>query len=366
MDARPVDDSSSGQSETVIHGKFAAMSFPLQRPRRLRNTAALRKMVRETTLTAHDLIAALFLCDGKKIRREITSMPGVYQMSLDVAVEEARAIHAAGVPAVILFGVPPKNRKDAAGAEAWSDAGLVQQALKRIKEAVPELLLIADTCFCEYTDHGHCGVLHQTQTVDNDATLSNLARVAVSQARAGADIIAPSGMMDGMVRAIREGLDTNGFTHVSIMSYSVKYASAFYGPFRDAAESAPAFGDRKQYQMDYHNAREGLREAALDLEEGADILMVKPALAYMDIIRSVRDNFNAPVCAYNVSGEYSMVKAAAKLGWIDEKRVALEVLGGIKRAGADMIITYWAKDAARWLSEDAAPQPALRSKSRKV
>jgi porphobilinogen synthase len=336
------------------------MPFPLQRPRRLRSSDAMRRMVRETALNASDLIAALFLCDGKKVRREISSMPGVYQMSLDVAVEEAVSIQEAGVPAVILFGVPPKNRKDKAGAEAWSASGLVQQGIKQIKEAAPELLLIADTCFCEYTDHGHCGVLHDTQTVDNDATLENLARTAVSQANAGADIIAPSGMMDGMVRAIREGLDKNGFTHVAVMSYAVKYASAFYGPFRDAAESAPAFGDRKQYQMDYHNSREGLHEAALDIEEGADIIMVKPAMAYMDVIRTVRDSFNVPVCAYNVSGEYSMVKAAAKLGWIDEKRIVLEILTGIKRAGSDLIITYWAKEVAQWLAEDNAPKAKPR------
>ena len=308
-------------------------------------------MIRETRLSVDDLIYPLFICDGRGIRREIESMPGVFQMSVDVAVEEARRARALRIPGILLFGVPGQEQKDAHGSHAWSDDGLVQQALKAVKSQVPELTLIADTCFCEYTDHGHCGVLDSRKGVSNDLTLENLALAAVSQARAGAEIIAPSGMMDGMVRAIREGLDKAGFEHVSIMAYSVKYASAFYGPFRDAANSAPAFGDRRQYQMDFHNVREGRREVLLDVEEGADIVMVKPALAYLDVVREVRAMVDLPVCAYNVSGEYSMIKAAAKLGWLDEKRAVIESLTGIKRAGADMIITYWAKDMAQWLQE---------------
>jgi porphobilinogen synthase len=324
------------------------MAFPLHRPRRLRTSEGLRRLVRETRLSAGDLISPIFLCDGEKVRREIASMPGVFNLSVDEAVKEAQTLHALGIPAALLFGVPPKTRKDAHGSEAWSETGLVQRALTAIKKKVPELVLLADTCFCEYTDHGHCGVLNAKQEVVNDATLEHLARTAVSQARAGADIIAPSAMMDGMVSAIRKGLDAGGFGDTAILAYSVKYASAFYGPFRDAADSAPAFGDRRQYQMDYHNVREGLREARHDIDEGADILMVKPALSYLDVIRQVRDITDLPLCAYNVSGEYSMVKAGAKLGWIDEKRIVLETLTSIKRAGADMIITYWAKDVAQW------------------
>jgi len=311
----------------------------------------MRRLVRETRLSVDDLIAPIFICDGKKVRREIPSMPGVFQLSIDGAVDEAKQLKKLGIPAVILFGVPERSRKDAHGSEAWSADGLVQLATKAIKEKVPELLVIADACFCEYTDHGHCGVLNEKREVRNDATLENLAATAVSQARAGADVIAPSGMMDGMVRAIRRGLDQNGFEHTAVMAYSIKYASAFYGPFRDAADSAPAFGDRRQYQMDPANRREGLREAKLDIEEGADVVMVKPALAYMDIIRDLREITDLPVCAYNVSGEYSMVKAAAKMGWLDEKRTVLESLTGIRRAGADMIITYWSKDLAAWLRE---------------
>ncbi|MCY3024528.1 MAG: porphobilinogen synthase [Planctomycetota bacterium] len=298
------------------------MSFPIHRPRRLRHSEGLRRLVRETALRVDALIAPLFVCDGTQARREVPSMPGVFQLSVDAAVEEAKALRELRIPAALLFGVPP----------------------------VPELTLRADACVCEYTEHGHCGVLNVSREVANDRTLENLALTAVSQARAGADVIAPSGMMDGMVQAIRGALDKAHFDDAAIMAYSVKYASAFYGPFRDAADSAPAFGDRRQYQMDHHNRREARREARLDVEEGADIVMVKPALAYLDVVREVRDLVDVPVCAYNVSGEYSMVKAAAKLGWLDEKRAAMEILTGIKRAGADLIITYWAKDAARWLA----------------
>ena len=326
------------------------MAFPIQRPRRLRQSDGVRRLVRETELRVGALVAPVFVCDGTQVRREIPSMPGVFQLSVDAAVEEAQVVHQLGVPALLLFGVPDKARKDSRGSEAWAENGLVQQALRAIRERVPELVLISDACFCEYTDHGHCGVLNVQREVANDRTLENLALTAVSQARAGAHIIAPSGMMDGMVQAIRKGLDRENLEDTAIMAYSVKYASAFYGPFRDAADSAPAFGDRRQYQMDYHNRREGRREVLLDVEEGADIVMVKPALAYLDIIAFVRALVDLPVCAYNVSGEYSMVKAAAQLGWLDEKRAVLEILTGIKRAGADIIITYWAKDLARWLS----------------
>jgi porphobilinogen synthase len=325
------------------------MAFPLNRPRRLRQSEGLRRLVRETSLRTDSLISPIFLCDGRRVRREIPSMPGVFQMSLDKALEEARLLRKLKIPATILFGVPPRNRKDDCGSEAWAESGLVQQALTLIKAKVPELVLIADACFCEYTEHGHCGVLDEHREVVNDATLDNLAKTAVSQARAGADIIAPSGMMDGMVGAIRDALDRQAFPNTPIMAYSIKYASAFYGPFRDAADSAPAFGDRRQYQMDASNRREGMREARLDIEEGADIVMVKPALAYMDVIHDLRARTDLPVCAYNVSGEYSMIKAAAMKGWIDEKRTVLESLTGISRAGADMIITYWAKDVAGWI-----------------
>lgn len=311
----------------------------------------MRRLVRETSVSANHLIAPIFVIDGANAKREISSMPGVFQLSIDLAVDEARQLRDLKIPAAILFGVPDRSRKDACGSEAWAEDGLVQRALRAIHKEVPELMLIADACFCEYTDHGHCGVLNAKREVENDPTLENLARAAVAQAAAGADIIAPSGMMDGMVRAIRGGLDAAGHTNTAVMAYSVKYASAFYGPFRDAADSAPAFGDRRQYQMDCHNKREGRREALLDVDEGADIVMVKPALAYLDVIADVRRAVDLPVCAYNVSGEYSMVKAAAQNGWIDEKRTVLEIVAGIRRAGADMIITYWAKDLARWLSE---------------
>jgi porphobilinogen synthase len=327
------------------------VTFPHNRLRRVRNSEGLRRLVRETVVTPNDLISPIFVCDGKDVRKEVTSMPGVYQMSIDAAVEEAKTLRALKIPATMIFGVPDRKRKDASGTEAWSDEGLVQRALRAIKEKVPDLVLISDTCFCEYTDHGHCGVLDHKKEVINDATIENLAKTAVSQAKAGADIIAPSAMMDGMVSAIRAGLDKNKFQDTPILSYAVKYASAFYGPFRDAADSAPAFGDRRQYQMDHHNVREGLREARLDIEEGADILMVKPALAYMDVIHRVREITDLPICAYNVSGEYSMVKVAAKAGYIDEKRIVLEIVTGIKRAGADMIVTYWAKDLVKWLNE---------------
>jgi porphobilinogen synthase len=325
------------------------MAFPLHRPRRLRVSGGLRGMIRETTLAPDDFISPIFVCEGSGVSREVSSMPGVFQLSIDKAVEEAYRVYEMGIPAVLLFGVVDRAKKDSCGSEAWAENGIVQEALKAIRAKVPELVLIADACFCEFTDHGHCGVLDAKKQVDNDETLDNLARAAVAQARAGADIIAPSGMMDGMVHAIRKGLDVTGFQHVSIMAYSVKYASAFYGPFRDAADSAPAFGDRRQYQMDPANVREGLREADLDVAEGADIVMVKPALAYLDVIHQVRQRVNLPVCAYNVSGEYSMVKAAVQKGWLDEQRTVLESLTAIKRAGADMIITYWAKDAVKWL-----------------
>jgi len=326
------------------------MPFPIHRPRRLRRSENIRRLVRETALSVDGLIAPLFVCGGSQVRKEVPSMPGVFQMSVDAAVEEAELLRQLRIPAALIFGVPERSRKDNRGSEAWSDDGLVQQALRAIKARVPELALIADACFCEYTDHGHCGVLNAQREVANDLTLENLALAALSQARAGADIIAPSGMMDGMVQAIRKALDAQSFEDTAIMAYSVKYASAFYGPFRDAADSAPAFGDRRQYQMDHHNLREARREALLDIAEGADIVMVKPALAYLDVVREIRELVDVPVCAYNVSGEYSMVKAAARAGWLDEKRAALEILTGLQRAGADMIITYWAKDAAKWLT----------------
>jgi len=322
------------------------MAFPTNRPRRLRRSEAVRRMVRETRLSRDDLIQPLFVCPGRNVKHEVTSMPGVAQMSVDNAVAEAREVFAAGVAAVILFGLP--ERKDAQGSEAWSDQGVVQRAIGGIKESVPELAVITDVCLCEYTDHGHCGVV-SAGDVDNDATLELLAREALSHARAGADMVAPSDMMDGRVGAIRRALDQSGFSDVPIMAYSAKFASAFYGPFREAAESAPQFGDRRSYQMDPPNGDEAMREIALDLEEGADIVMVKPALAYLDLIYRAKQRFGVPLAAYNVSGEYAMVRAAGQRGWIDEKRVALEMLTGIKRAGADLILTYFAKDVARRL-----------------
>jgi porphobilinogen synthase len=300
-------------------------------------------MVRETRLTPAQLVQPYFVCPGEGVRREIPSMPGQYNLSLDQLAEEALRARAAGVRAVLLFGLP--ESKDPGGTGAFVDDGIVQRALALLKRETPGMLLIADTCLCEYTDHGHCGPVVDGE-VDNDATLEILARTAVSQARAGADVIAPSGMMDGMVGAIREGLDANGFAHVPVMSYAVKYASAFYGPFRDAADSAPQFGDRRGYQMDPANAREALREAELDVRQGADILMVKPALAYLDVIRAVRERFDLPVAAYQVSAEYAMIKAAAANGWIDEQRIVDETLVSIARAGADIIITYFAAEVA--------------------
>ncbi|MDX2035973.1 MAG: porphobilinogen synthase [Isosphaeraceae bacterium] len=328
-------------------------SFPVRRPRRLRSHPRLRDLVREHSLTVDDLIAPLFIYHGKKIRREIPSMPGQYQVSLDKLGPAVDEVVAAGIPAVLLFGIP--EHKDATGSAASLDEGLVQEGVRLIKKRVPELLVITDVCFCEYTDHGHCGPVARSSNgridVDNDATLPLLAEQAASHARAGADVVAPSGMIDGMVRSIRLGLDAAGFPHLPILSYAAKFASAYYGPFRDAAESAPAFGDRRTYQMDSCNASEALREVAIDLAEGADMVMVKPGLAYLDIVRRVKDEFAVPTAVYNVSGEYAMVKAAAQRGWIDEKRVVLETLHGFKRAGADMIITYHAVEAARWLHE---------------
>lgn len=326
--------------------------FPINRPRRLRQNAQLRSMVRETTLTAKDLIYPLFAVPGESIASEVKSMPGVYQLSIDKIVEEAKEVYELGIPAVILFGIPEDKDIEATG--AWHDHGIVQRAATAVKEAVPGLIVIADTCLCEYTSHGHCGFLEigdLTGKVLNDPTLELLKRTAVSQAKAGADIIAPSGMMDGFVSAIRQGLDEAGFQDIPILSYAAKYASAYYGPFRDAADSTPQFGDRRTYQMDPGNAREALKEVELDMAEGADMLMVKPALSYMDIIWRVKEITNLPVAAYNVSGEYAMVKAAALNGWIDEKRVTLETLTSFKRAGADLILTYHAKDAVRWLNE---------------
>jgi porphobilinogen synthase len=324
--------------------------FPTHRPRRLRQTDPLRRMVRENTLTADDLIYPLFAVPGSSIANEVTSMPGVYQLSIDKIVEEAKEVRDLGIPAVILFGIP--DTKDIEATGAWHDCGIVQKAATAIKESVEGLTVIADTCLCEYTSHGHCGYLEVgdlTGRVLNDPTLELLKKTAISQAQAGADIIAPSGMMDGFVTAIRQGLDEAGFTHIPILSYAAKYASAYYGPFRDAADSSPQFGDRRTYQMDPANGREALKEVELDIQEGADMLMVKPALAYMDIIWRVKEMTNLPVAAYNVSGEYSMVKAAALNGWVDEERMVLETLTSFKRAGADLILTYHAKDAVRWL-----------------
>ena len=322
----------------------------MERPRRRRRTEALRRLVRENELSAGDLIQPIFVVHGSGVEREIASMPGVHHLSVDEALDrEAERVRALGIPAVILFGLPAA--KDEVGRENFAEDGIVQRALRRLRERVPQLLLVTDVCCCEYTSHGHCGILRDG-TVDNDATLEVLGRVAVSHAGAGADIVAPSGMMDGMVGAIRAALDAAGHQDRAILSYAVKYASGFYGPFRDAADSAPAFGDRRQYQMDPANLREGLLEAALDEAEGADLLMVKPALAYLDVVRAVRERTHLPLVAYNVSGEYAMVKAAAQRGWVDERRLVLEALTGMRRAGADAIITYHAKEAAAWLAEE--------------
>lgn len=319
-----------------------------RRHRRLRSNATIRSMVRENHLHKEDLIYPIFVIEGENIKNPVKSMPGVYQLSLDNLDAEIDEVVSLGIPAVILFGIPAE--KDAVGTGAFHDHGIVQKATKQIKERYPELMVIADTCLCEFTDHGHCGLVEGDKIL-NDPSLDVLARTAVSQVKAGADIIAPSNMMDGFVAAIRKALDEAGFQDVPIMSYAVKYASSYYGPFRDAAEGAPKFGDRKTYQMDPANRLEAFREAESDIEEGADFLIVKPALAYMDIIRDVKNRYPVPVVAYNVSGEYSMVKAAALNGWIDEKSVVLETLVGMKRAGADLIITYHAKDVARWLEE---------------
>ncbi len=328
------------------------MAFPETRLRRLRRTPALRALVRETRLAVDDLVLPLFACPGEGVARPVGSMPGVFQQSVDRLVETCAAAHAEGIRAVLLFGLP--ESKDAVGSAAWSEEGIVQRALQAIKRQVPELVTIADVCFCEYTDHGHCGVL-AGETVANDPTLENLARQAVSLARAGADIVAPSDMMDGRVAAIRRALDAAGLEETPILSYAVKFASAFYGPFREAAESAPAFGDRRSYQMDPANGREALREAALDVEEGADLLMVKPALPYLDILAALRRRFDLPLAAYHVSGEYAMLKAAAERGWIDHDRVMMETLLAIRRAGADLILTYCARDAARLIKEGWTP-----------
>ncbi len=322
------------------------MSYPTHRPRRLRRNEALRSLVRETRLTTANLIYPMFVCPGTKVRQEVSSMPGVYQQSVDQIVEEAREAESLGIPGIILFGLP--ENKDPRGLSSLHAQGVVQRAIEAIRKAKLKLLVITDVCLCEYTDHGHCGIVEDGE-VANDATLEILAQQALSHARAGADIVAPSDMMDGRVAAIRKMLDANKFENIAILSYAAKYCSGFYGPFREAAQSAPQFGDRRSYQMDPANAREALKEVKMDLEEGADMVMVKPALAYLDVIRRVRDQFDVPVAAYNVSGEYSMVKAAAQNGWLDEKRVVLEILTGIQRAGADILLTYHAKDVARWL-----------------
>ncbi|MGH7370334.1 MAG: porphobilinogen synthase [Candidatus Methylomirabilales bacterium] len=324
------------------------MHFPMRRPRRLRRSETIRRMVRETALQVDDLIMPLFVVHGRGIRREIPPMPGNYQLSVDQLTREVKEIAALRIPAVLLFGIP--ERKDAHGSQAYAKDGIIQQAVRAIKDSVSDLLVITDTCLCEYTSHGHCGVVEEG-VVTNDPTLELLAKTAVAQAEAGADIVAPSDMMDGRVGAIREALSSSGFEEVAIMSYAAKYASSFYGPFRMAAESAPQFGDRRSYQMDPANAAEALREVAMDLEEGADIIMVKPALAYLDILWRVRTEFDVPVAAYNVSGEFAMVKAAARLGWLEEEQVMWEILTAIKRAGADLILTYFAKDAARLLRQ---------------
>ncbi len=325
------------------------MPFPAQRLRRTRRTAALRGLVRETQLSPSEFVYPVFVTVGEDVRNPVSSMPGVFQLSINHAVAEAKRVHALGIPALLLFGIP--DEKDEAGSGAYDPEGIVQLATRAIKEAVPELVVITDVCLCEYMIHGHCGVVEKnTGQILNDISLELLARTAASQAEAGADIVAPSDMMDGRVAAIRSELDREGFENTPIMAYAAKYASAFYGPFREAAGSAPAFGDRRSYQMDPANAREALLEVELDVEEGADIVMVKPALPYLDVVRRVKETTNLPVAAYSVSGEYAMIKAAAQNGWLDERTVVLEALTGIKRAGADIVITYYAPDVARWLS----------------
>lgn len=325
------------------------MTFPFRRPRRLRSSETIRSMVRENLVKVADLIYPMFVCEGEGIKSEVASMPGVYNLSLDTFVKELAQVVDLKIPAIILFGVP--DDKDAVGSGAYAEDGIVQKAIKAAKTAYPDLYVITDCCLCEYTDHGHCGIVKDGDVL-NDPTLDLLAKTAVSHAAAGADMVAPSDMMDGRVGAIREALDEAGFEGVPVMAYSAKYASAFYGPFRDAAGSTPQFGDRRSYQMDAANGDEALLETALDIEEGADIIMVKPGLAYMDIIRRLKDEFRMPTAVYNVSGEYAMVKAAAANGWVDEKKIVMEIMTGFKRAGADLILTYHALDVARWLKEE--------------
>ena len=354
-----IDVFSPEAGSAVTHGGRPSghALFPAYRPRRLRQSPALRRLVAETTLSPADFVAPLFVTHGRGIQREIGSMPGVYQWSVDRVQHEAEELAEAGVPAVILFGIPAA--KDEIGSENFAADGITQQAIRAIKQAAPELVVMTDVCMCEYTSHGHCGIVKQGPGaggeaqfgIDNDETLAVLRRVVVSHAEAGADVVAPSGMMDGQVAAIREALDAAGFAGTSILAYSAKYASAFYGPFRDAAESPPQFGDRRRHQMDPANVDEALREIALDIAEGADMVMVKPALAYLDVIRAARDQFSFPLAAYNVSGEYAMIKAAGRNGWIDERAATLEMLTSIKRAGADMILTYFAKEVAGWLTD---------------
>ena len=327
------------------------VTFPTARMRRLRSAASWRDMVRETTLSPRDFVYPLFIAHGSGIRQEISSMPGSYHLSVDRLADEIQEIVGLGIPAVLLFGLP--EEKDDVGSGAYDSEGVVQQGIREIKRVAPDLLVITDVCLCEYTDHGHCGIILGDGSVDNDRSLDLLDRTALSHVKAGADMVAPSDMMDGRVGSIRKKLDDAGFDGIPIMAYAAKYASAYFGPFREAADSAPQFGDRRGYQMDPSNAREALREMELDVREGADILMVKPATPYLDIIAKARERFEHPIAAYNVSGEYAMVKAAAQNGWLDERRAALEMLTGIKRAGADIIITYWAKDATRWLREES-------------
>jgi porphobilinogen synthase len=322
------------------------MAFPINRPRRLRKNENIRRLVRETDLTVDDLIYPIFIEDGNNIKKEIPSMPGIYRWSLDRVDQELEEVVYLGIPAVLLFGIP--SHKDEVGSDTWNEEGIIQRTIRYIKKNYPQLYVITDVCFCEYTSHGHCGVLHN-HDVDNDLTLENTKKQVISHAKAGVDMVAPSGMMDGVVRTIRDALDSSGFKDIPIMAYSAKYASSYYGPFREAADSTPAFGDRKTYQMDPSNRLEALREVKMDIEEGADIVMVKPALSYLDIIRDIKNNFNIPLAAYNVSGEYSMIKAAGKMGWIDEKKVMMESLISMKRSGADIIITYFAKEVARIL-----------------
>jgi porphobilinogen synthase len=322
------------------------MLLSAHRGRRIRGKEVFRRMTRETSLSANDLIYPMFSTFGAGIKKEVSSMPGIYQQSIEHIVTEAKEVHSLGIPAVILFGIP--ETKDAVGSDAYSEHGIIQETIRAIKKEVPDLAVITDVCLCEYTDHGHCGII-KNYDVDNDATVDLLVREAISHAQAGADMVAPSDMMDGRVGAIRKALDANGFQHIPVMSYAVKYASGYYGPFREAAESTPQFGDRRSYQMDPANRLEALREAQADIDEGADIIMVKPGLPYLDILRDLRNEYNLPLAVYNVSGEYSMIKAAAQNGWIDEERVVMETMLGFKRAGADLIITYHAKDVARWL-----------------